>query len=163
MTEQVAEQLTDKDAIGAAIGRIPSGVFVITAKRGDEKIGMLGSWVMQAGFEPPCVTVAVHPDRELYSAIEQSGHFSINVLSNENMNLMKTFSRYSPDQFKEVECTEEAQGIRLNEAVAVLHCRLKEKLTGSDHHVLLGEVVDGSYLNHEQAPMVHLRKSGFNY
>ena len=58
MTGQVA----NKENIGAAIGRIPSGVFVITAKNSSgEKIGMLGSWVAQAGFEPPCVSVAVAP------------------------------------------------------------------------------------------------------
>lgn len=161
--EKTAEQNTQKEAIGAAIGRIPSGVYIITAKRGQQKIGMMGSWVAQAGFEPPCVSVAVSPDREVYSAIEESGCFSVNVLSNENMNLMKAFSRYSPDQFDGIAFSETEHGIVLDECVAVLHCRLKGKFDGSDHHLLIGEVVDGAYLNHELAPMVHLRKSGFNY
>jgi len=161
--EKTAEQSTVKEAIGAAIGRIPSGVYVVIAKRGDQKIGMMGSWVAQAGFEPPCVSVAVSPEREIYSAIEESGRFSINVLSNENMNLMKAFSRYSPEQFDGLDFTETEQGIVLNECVAVLHCKLKGKFDGSDHHLFIGEVTDGAYMNHELAPMVHLRKSGFNY
>lgn len=160
----MAEQaVTNKDNIGAAIGRIPSGVYVITAKRGSEKIGMIGSWVMQAGFEPPCISVAVHPEREIYAAIEETGSFSVNVLSNENMNLMRTFSRYSPDQFNEVPHTDTEWGIMLNDAVAVLHCKLKSKCEASDHHLFIGEVVDGLHIDHEDAPMVHLRKSGFNY
>ncbi|MCE3234559.1 MAG: flavoprotein oxygenase family protein [Vampirovibrio sp.] len=159
----MAEQLANKEGIGAAIGRIPSGVFIITAKRGEQKIGMMGSWVAQAGFEPPCISVAVHPDREIYSAIEQSGSFCVNVLSNENMNLMKAFSRYSPDQFDGVPHTETEYGLALDEAVAVMHCKLKSKCEAADHHLFIGEVVDGTYLNHEEAPMVHLRKSGFNY
>ncbi len=158
------EQLANKESIGAAIGRIPSGVFIVTAKRGgDQKIGMMGSWVTQAGFEPPCVSVAVHPDREIYSAIEESQSFSINVLSNENMNLMKAFSRYSPDQFDAVDFTDTEHGIVLNEAVAVLHCRLKSKHEAADHHIFVGEVIDGAQLDHEHSPMIHLRKSGFNY
>lgn len=156
-------ELINKDAIGAAIGRIPSGVFIITAKRGEQKIGMMGSWVAQAGFEPPCISVAVHPDREIYSAIMESGAFSVNVLSNENMNLMKAFSRYSPDQFNEIEHEETEYGIALKDAVAVIHCKLKGKCDITEHHLLIGEVLDGAYLNHEAAPMVHLRKSGFNY
>ncbi len=160
----MTEQLTgNKEAIGQAIGRIPSGVFIITAQRGEQKIGMMGSWVAQAGFEPPMISVAIHPDREIYKAIEESGRFSVNVLSNENMNLMKAFSRYSPDQFNEVDHTETEHGIVLNEAVAVMHCTFKAKLEASEHHLFLGEVIDGAYLNHEAAPMVHLRKSGFNY
>lgn len=159
----MTEQLANKEAIGQAIGRIPSGVFIITAKRGDQKIGMMGSWVAQAGFEPPTISVAVHPDREIYKAIEESGKFSVNVLSNENMNLMKAFSRYSPDQFNEVDHADTESGIVLNEAVAVMHCKFKGKCELSEHHLFIGEVVDGVYMNHEQAPMVHLRKSGFNY
>ena len=161
--EQTAAQTSVKEAIGAAIGRIPSGVYVIIAQRGAQKIGMMGSWVAQAGFEPPCVSVAVSPEREVYSAIQESGRFSINVLSNENMNLMKAFSRYSPEQFEGIDCTETEHGVVLNEAVAVMHCTLKGQFEGADHHLLIGEVVDGAYLNHELAPMVHLRKSGFNY
>lgn len=159
----MTEQLANKEAIGQAIGRIPSGVFIITAKRGDQKIGMMGSWVAQAGFEPPTISVAVHPDREIYKAIEETGKFSVNVLSNENMNLMKAFSRYSPDQFNEVDHADTENGIVLNEAVAVMHCAFKGKCELSEHHLFIGEVIDGAYLNHEQAPMVHLRKSGFNY
>jgi hypothetical protein len=75
----MSNQVASKESIGAAIGRIPSGVFVITAQRGEQKIGMMASWVAQAGFEPPCISVAIHPEREIYAAIEESGRFSVNV------------------------------------------------------------------------------------
>jgi flavin reductase (DIM6/NTAB) family NADH-FMN oxidoreductase RutF len=152
-----------KNAIGEAIGRIPSGVFIITAKSGDQKFGMMGSWVAQAGFEPPCISVAIHPEREIYKAIQESKGFSVNVLSNENMNLMRAFSKYSPDQFNGIETTESLYGIALNEAVAVMHCELKNIYEVGDHHLFVGEVKEGAYMNHDLAPMIHLRKSGFNY
>ena len=48
-------------AIGAVLGRVPSGVFILTASDGQGKeTGMLASWVQQAGFDPPCDTVAVN-------------------------------------------------------------------------------------------------------
>jgi flavin reductase (DIM6/NTAB) family NADH-FMN oxidoreductase RutF len=153
----------NKEDIGAAIGRIPSGVFIVTAKQGDQKVGMMASWVMQAGFEPPCVSVAVHPDRELYKIIEETGRFSINVISNANMDLMKTFSKYSPNQFDEVEFEETDCGVTLPAAVAVLECKVKDKMTVTDHHVYVAEVLNGNYMNRDLEPMVHLRKSGFNY
>jgi flavin reductase (DIM6/NTAB) family NADH-FMN oxidoreductase RutF len=159
----MAEQLANKEAIGAAIGRIPSGVFIVTARQGAQKIGMMGSWIAQAGFDPPCISVAVHPEREIYRAILESGAFSVNVLSNENMNLMRAFSKFSPEQFDGIDITETQYGITLTEAVAVMHCTLKTRCEAADHHLFIGEVVDGSYLDHEQTPMIHLRKSGFNY
>src|SRR5687768_10430199 len=105
------EQTVTKENIGAAIGRIASGVYIITAKNNEHKAGMLASWVMQAGFEPPSITVAVHPDRELYKIIEETGRFTVNVISNANMDLMKTFAKFSPNQFDEVECKETECGI----------------------------------------------------
>lgn len=153
----------NRESIGLVLGRIPSGVFVSTARSGDTKVGMLTSWVMQAGFEPPTVTVAVHPDRELLKTIEEAGTFSINVLAKDNLGLMKTFGKYTPDQFDNVDCRETEWGIVLNEALAVLHCRLKERVDASDHCVLIAEVEGGEGLNTDQEPFVHLRKSGFNY
>lgn len=159
----MAEQLMDKELIGAVIGRIPSGVFIVTARQGDRRVGMMGSWIAQAGFDPPCVSVAIHPEREIYPLIQEAGHFSVNVLSNENMNLMKTFSRYSPEQFDNIALTDTPYGVTLNDAVAVMQCKLKGKFDAADHHLFIGEVVGGDYLNRELSPMVHLRKSGFNY
>lgn len=159
----MTEKLANKENVGVAMGRIPSGVYVVTASDNGNKVGMMASWIMQAGFDPPCVSVAVHPDRDIYKFIEKSRKFTINVLSNENINLMKAFSKYSPEQFDIIDCKETEYGITLNEAVAVMHCELRDKCAAADHHLFIAEVVDGEYLNHEQSPMVHLRKSGFNY
>ncbi|MBC8108463.1 MAG: hypothetical protein H7Z14_17895, partial [Anaerolineae bacterium] len=41
--------------IGKALGRIPSGVFVLTAAHAGERMAMLASWVQQAAFEPPAI------------------------------------------------------------------------------------------------------------
>jgi flavin reductase (DIM6/NTAB) family NADH-FMN oxidoreductase RutF len=170
---RAGQSLDRKDAIGAAIGRIPSGVFIITARRGETSgrsgsdtgpyVGMMASWIAQAGFEPPAVSVAIHPDREIYQAILDSGAFCINVISNENMNLMRAFSKYSPDQFKDLDLTDTPCGVTLNESVAVLQCRVTSRHDAGDHHLFIAEVIDGDYLDHEQSPMIHLRKSGFNY
>jgi len=152
-----------RDVIGAAIGRIPSGCFIVTAKSSGRHVGMLASWVMQAGFEPPSVALAVHPDRELYSVIEEADKFSINVMGKNNLNLMKVFSKYTPDQFDQVPNKETEYGFTLTDTIAVMQCRLAGKLVHGDHQVLLGEVVNAFTMNMDQEPFVHLRKSGFNY
>ena len=38
--------------IAPVLGRIPSGIFILTIRHADQETGMLASWVMQAGFEP---------------------------------------------------------------------------------------------------------------
>ena len=41
---------TDLDGFAAALGRIPSGLFIVSWRAADADRGMLASWVMQSGF-----------------------------------------------------------------------------------------------------------------
>jgi flavin reductase (DIM6/NTAB) family NADH-FMN oxidoreductase RutF len=54
--------------IATALGRIPSGLFVVTWCDGGSDRCMLASWVMQAGFAPPQVSVAIGESRDARGA-----------------------------------------------------------------------------------------------
>ena len=45
--------------MAAALGRIPSGLFIVTWRDADDAPdrGMLASWVMQGGFAPPILDI----------------------------------------------------------------------------------------------------------
>src|SRR5947208_1289746 len=49
--------------LAAALGRVPSGLFVLTARNGRQETGMLASWVQQCSFDPPQVSVAIRKGR----------------------------------------------------------------------------------------------------
>ena len=67
--------------IPAALGRIPSGLFVVAWRDGDADRCMLASWVMQAGFAPPQVSVAIAASRELLGALDRGTTFAVSVLA----------------------------------------------------------------------------------
>ena len=46
-----------------ALGRIPSGLFILSAGTGDQATATLVSFVQQVGFEPPVVVVALRKGR----------------------------------------------------------------------------------------------------
>lgn len=152
-----------KDKIGPALGRLPSGVHVVTAMDGEQRVGMIASWISQAGFEPPMITMAVSPDRELYKAIQKTGVFTVNILSKSNAGLMKPFGKYTPNQFDGLDAQETNYGITLKETIGVLYCGVRGELNGGDHNIILAEVLDAESLNIENEPFVHIRKSGFHY
>ena len=153
-----------KEHLGEALGRVTSGVYIITAESKQEKAGMLASWVMQAGFQPPMLSAAMSADRELYQLIQQTGRFTVNVISKQNGPLMKAFSHYQPDQFDQVAWRSTYCGLVLKDSVAYMDCIVKGQVdTGADHRVLVAEIVDGSLLNTDLEPMSHLRKTGFSY
>ena len=56
--------MRDKE-LGSALGRIPSGLFILTVGQGEAETGMLASWVQQCSFDPPRVSVAIQPQREI--------------------------------------------------------------------------------------------------
>ena len=51
--------MKNKKEVGKALGRIPSGLFIVTAKYEDQEDAVLASWVNQSSFEPPEVTIAL--------------------------------------------------------------------------------------------------------
>src|SRR5579885_3318409 len=82
-----------KEAIGKAIGRIASGVFVVTTERDGNRDGLLASWINQAAFEPPMVSVAVQKSRHLLELLGVGQRFTVNILSKDNTNLFKNFAK----------------------------------------------------------------------
>jgi flavin reductase (DIM6/NTAB) family NADH-FMN oxidoreductase RutF len=166
MTQTVSQSdQASKEAIGKAIGRLPSGVSIITAGTGDQKAGMMASWIQQAGFEPPALMIAIHPDRHISQVIAKTGQLIVNIIPKGDKTLMKAFGKASDNPFEGLsyeECSQ-GSGIVLKDAVAALSCRVLEKVSATDHQVLVAEVQGAQVLNTDQEPFVHLRDSGFHY
>ncbi|HAA88643.1 MAG TPA: flavin reductase family protein, partial [Verrucomicrobiales bacterium] len=55
----------NEERIGPALGKLPSGVYIATSTLDGEEVGMLASFVEQAGFEPPTITAAISAGRRL--------------------------------------------------------------------------------------------------
>ena len=160
----------DKDKVAPALGTIASGLYIATAVGSDGKpIGMLSSFVEQASFAPPMITIAVVPDRRLALALEAGSKLGLNVLGQSRGGaLMKPFiSSSEEDPFAKVELQENGHGIpQLSDALAFLVCELRGKLNAGDHHVYLCEVLDGempSTTEKKDEPMIRVRANGFSY
>jgi flavin reductase (DIM6/NTAB) family NADH-FMN oxidoreductase RutF len=152
--------------IARALGRIPSGLFIVTSLRDDRPIGFLGSFVMQAGFDPPTVSVAVGRERPHLTDIRRSGRFSLSILDPASRGLMGAFVRRLPEgasPFDGVALEKTAAGsFVLAEALAWIDCRVRGEYETGDHAIVFGEVIDGALLR-EAEPSTHVRKDGLGY
>lgn len=156
-----------KEKIGPALGRIPSGVYIVTLTRDGQRHGIMATWLAQAGFYPPKVSLAVNKERPILNAIVPGSLITVNVLSNKNMDIFKRFAgpaAEGADRFEGLNLLdrEAAAGPVFSEAVSFLECRVENLVNAGDHVIVLAGVVEGKVLSEEQ-PMTHIRKNGFNY
>jgi flavin reductase (DIM6/NTAB) family NADH-FMN oxidoreductase RutF len=152
--------------LASALGRIPSGIFVLTVVRDRLETGMLASWVQQCSFDPPQVSVCVRRDREIVPLLGQGTHFTLNILEASQTDMIVHFGRgfsLAQDAFAGLDVRREpAKGPVLTEALGYLECQVVGRFAAGDHDIFLGRVLEGALLDEGQ-PMVHIRKNGLHY
>ena len=154
------------EGVATALGRIPSGLFVISWQEGGADRTMLASWVMQAGFTPPTISVAVAPTRDLLAAIDRGIPFVVNVLGESQRGLLSRFGKPSnpgEDPFTGLDTLRTPGGTAaLAAAAGWIECRGTSRTAAGDHVVVVAEVVGGDS-GSAGAPLVHVRKNGLRY
>ena len=157
--------LSKEDARG--VGQIPSGLFIVCARRDDVIDGYLASFIQQVSFEPLLLAIAVRPGRPAYDLIKAGVTFSINVVGDHDKSFLRHFwSGYDPaaNPFAEIPHRVEDSGtVTLTGAKAVVEARLVDTVQPGDHEVVFAEVTGSRVLDEDAKPMVHLRKSGLDY
>lgn len=152
--------------LAAALGRIPSGIFILTTRRGDETTGMLASWIMQCSFEPPMVTAAVQRGRFLIDWLTAGAPVAINVLADDEKDMISHFGRgiaTDKEPFAGIDLLDEPNAAPiLVDALAFLSGKVESSLPTGDH-VLFSIVIDSGRLLRDGPPMVHIRKNGLRY
>ena len=155
-----------EENIGRAIGRIASGVYIVTLTDAGQPEGMLTTWIGQTSFEPAMISVVVKKERALLSSLTVGRPFTVNVLSKKNMDIFKNFAKPHSDglnRFDGLNFEDSLSGAIFSDCVAYMTCKVKTLVEAGDHHLVLSEITAGDVLNGDDEPMVHLRKNGFQY
>ena len=151
-----------------ALGRVVGSLSVLTTKKGDLSGAMVASWVSQASFTPPGLTVAVAKDRAVESLLQKGDCFAMNLLAEgRESGPMKQFLQpFDPgaDRFAGLELEQSpSEQPLLPEALAWLECNVKQRMECGDHWLLYAEVTHGGVFDADSTTAVHHRRSGANY
>ena len=156
-----------------ALGRLSGGLYVVTARQGEGDTArsgaMVASWVSQASFEPPGLTVAVAKDRAIEALLQVDDRFVLNILREDNhQQLLRHFlKRFPPgaDRFAGVPTLDgvAAGGPVLGDALAYLGCRVAQRMEGPDHWIIYAVVEEGNVADASATTAVHHRKVGNHY
>lgn len=169
------------DRTSQAVGRVTGALCVLTAQldaaptsanqtanqNAGQNIGLLTSWVSQAAFSPPAITLSVPKDGFPETLGEPGASFVLNVLAQGSTVLQRHFQKAPQpgrDRFAGIEAGSAANGHPfLKEALAYLECQVKERMECGDHWLLYAITPTGTVLESSGITALNHRKSGDQY
>lgn len=164
---------SQSDRTEQAVGRIAGSLCVLTSNQKQASpeasdtrpTAMLVSWISQASFTPPGLTIAL--DKERLEGLDQLGdQFVLNILK-EGMNLRRQFTKsfaLGEDRFAGLNIEWSGNGCPiLSDALAYLECTLESRMECGDHWLLYATVNNGKVLQEKGTTAVQHRKSGSQY
>ena len=126
----------------SALSRFASGVTVVTTKDAAEKLhGITVSAFCSVSLAPPLVLICIEKTTGSHHAFEESGRFTVKILSSVEAQVSEHFASLLDDKFAGVDFAVDEHGVpMLNGSIATLQCSLFKSLDGGDHSIFLGEV-----------------------
>ena len=136
----------DAEAKKKALRMINYGMYILTAKHGDEYGAATVNWLSQASFEPPLVMVGVKKDSNTYRILEGGKSFAVNVVGKDQKDLAANFFKPATVEGNRISGSEFETGKTgaplLLATPAYFECEVTNIVDGGDHSVVVGEVVD---------------------
>ena len=163
----MSDLLSDEENV---LGRMPSGLFILTAKSGDgDETGLLASWVQQASFDPPAVTVAVNKKRYLNDWLTEAPRVALSIVGKSQKQYLGHFGRgFEPGEpgFEGLDIARTSDNLPvLADSLGWLAGDVVGSVDAGDHVIYairITESVAGPKVAEEE-PWVHLRKNGLGY
>lgn len=111
--------------------------------RDGRPVGMAVGSFTSVSLEPPLVGFFPAVLSKTWPEIEASGGFCVNILSDQQESLCRTFSRSGADKFADVSWRPSPNGSPILEnALAWIDCELSKVDQAGDHYIVLGVVTD---------------------
>jgi flavin reductase (DIM6/NTAB) family NADH-FMN oxidoreductase RutF len=126
---------------------LTNGMYVVTARDGDQFGAATITWLSQASFKPPLLMAAIRPDSNVFKCLAGSGAAAVHVLGAEQQAIGQKF--FAPTMAGDGRLNGEpfTSGVTgapiLTSLGAYVECRVRRIVgTGGDHTVVMMEVVE---------------------
>lgn len=136
-----------------AFRALTSGLYLITSRSGERKVGCVVNTLVQVASEPPTLAVALNKENATTEAIRTTGRFAATVLSQEApMELIGTFGFHSSvDTDKFAACAHELDGSEIpyvtEFGLARFSARVTETVDVGTHYLFVAVVEEADVLD----------------
>jgi flavin reductase (DIM6/NTAB) family NADH-FMN oxidoreductase RutF len=126
-----------------ALAQFATGVTVVTTRAADGgPVGLTVNSFNSVSLEPPLVLWSLALKASSLPAFEQCGHYAINVLSEQQLDVAQRFATRGADRFGPQDWRAGPFGLPLLDGcVATLVASNRSRHPAGDHVILVGEVV----------------------
>lgn len=124
------------------LGHFPTGVTVVTAETSDGPIGVAIGSFASISLDPPLVGFFLGISSNSGAGIESAGHFCVNILAAEQLELCGVMASKSETKFDGVDVTPAPfTGAPVLPGVhAMIDCSLEQIVELGDHNLIVGRV-----------------------
>lgn len=147
---------------------LPTGLYLLGSRSGDERNLMTINWVTQVCMEPKLVGVGVEREAVTHRLVADGGAFTVSLLSRDDRAVVRKFVRPAT-----VDGDGTLNGFAVEEgptgtpvlaqAAAWLDCRVVERLDLGSHTLFVGEVVGCSAPEDPDAGVLRMEDTRMNY
>lgn len=147
---------SDLLAYRRCLGQFATGVTVVTARDGDQLVGMTANSFSSVSLEPPLVLWSAKRGSPSYDTFARARNFAINILSRDQTDISNHFGKSGEDKFCDVPWFPGEAGVPLIKGVvSTLECRHVNCVDGGDHLVIIGEVV--RFVRYRREPLLFVQ------
>lgn len=149
--------MIDSEAFRAAMGKLPTGVTVVSAAGPDGPAGATANAVVSLSIEPMLMLACLDRGSRTLLAVQAANRFGINVLHAGQEEIARAFATKAPvaDKWEGVGWRERDGIPAIDDGLVWVACDLRDVIAGGDHVIVTGEVRD--LAAHDGEPLVFHR------
>ncbi len=134
-----------------------AGVVIVTAP-GDRPVGFTSTSFTAVSLRPPIVSFCLYRGSSSWPAVSVAGHVGVHVLTDAQEDLARTFAARGVDRFAHpTRWHTGPHGVPvLDRVLAMLVCRVTDRVEAGDHTIVLGEPVGGQHANGGRPLLYHM-------
>jgi 3-hydroxy-9,10-secoandrosta-1,3,5(10)-triene-9,17-dione monooxygenase reductase component len=147
----------DPPGFRTVLGHFATGVAIVTARDGDEPVGMACNSFTSVSLDPPLVLFCAAKSSTTWPRIRAAGAWAANILGEGGEEVCRAFATKGVDRFAGVSHSPGPSGAPvLHDALAYVDCRTEAEHDAGDHVIVVGRVLQLGYAV-EGGPLVFYR------